>query len=87
MAGHNVYVRTPWGPRIYDLVVRGRAQGVLTGIEVKSSRAAFDKFIRDQFCKDWWVNRYGGEIFGEEAGRRLIKGASLRDALKILWEE
>ncbi len=82
--GREITVNTPFGQRRYDIVVRDRATGAVTGIEIKSSRGAFHRFdgpARQQFAADRWLREQGGlhAVGG-------AKGLFIDDAVKILWE-
>ncbi|QDT64699.1 hypothetical protein V22_19400 [Calycomorphotria hydatis] len=61
--GTEISVRTPFGLRRYDAVIRNRQTGSVLGVEIKSSRAAltrFDKAARQQKAADIWVRMNGG---------------------------
>ena len=76
-------VRTPYGNRRYDLVIEDRL-GRFTGVEIKSSRAAFsrfDKAARQQFAADRWLNTEGGL---QAVGKN--KDLFIDNTIKILWE-
>lgn len=82
--GREVSVNTPFGQRKYDLVVRNRVTGAVTGVEVKSSQKAFERFdepARQQFAADRWLNREGGL---EAVGKN--KGMFIDNSIKSLWE-
>jgi hypothetical protein len=82
--GREVSVDTPFGRRRYDLVIRDRATGAITGVEIKSSQSAFKRFdeaARQQFAADRWLRTQGGL---DATGNN--KGLFIEDAIKILWE-
>jgi len=84
VVGRNVTVNTPYGQRIYDLALRNRQTRVVTGVEIKSSKAAmarFDKAARQQFAADRWLNTRGGAT---AVGK--LKDTKINDTIKILWE-
>jgi hypothetical protein len=82
--GREITVDTPFGARRYDVVLRNRQTLEVTGIEVKSSEAAFSRFdapARQQFAADRWLNMQGGlEAVGEH------QGLMIDSALKIHWK-
>jgi RHS repeat-associated protein len=84
VAGTGVYVETPFGNRIIDVVIRDPETGLYYGVEIKSTQGAFDRFdaaARQQFAGDRWINQWGGQVFGQWAGRiPRIEGTC-----KILW--
>ncbi len=83
VAGTNVAVRTPFGMRYHDVVLRHRRTQALTAVEIKSSRSAFRRFdapARQQFAADRWVNKYGEWGLGDHA--KLF----IKNVIKILWE-
>jgi hypothetical protein len=84
VVGREVTVDTPFGQRRYDLALRNQQTGAVTGVEIKSSEAAFTRFdapARQQFAADRWLNARGG---AEAVGK--LKGTQIDDAIKILWE-
>ncbi len=80
--GREVSVRTPFGRRRYDLVVRN-GNGPITGVEIKSSQHAFQRFdaaARQQFAADRWLRMNGGlNAMGNN------KGLFIEDCIKISW--
>jgi hypothetical protein len=83
VVGREVSVKTPFGQRRYDIVLRNRETGAVHAVEVKSTLNAFEKFddeARQQFAADRWVNRWGADALGQYEGVR-IEGSS-----KVLWE-
>ena len=64
--------------------LRNRQTGSVHGFEIKSSRAAFDRFddlARQQFAADRWLNGQGGvNAIGKHEGMQI------QDATKLLWE-
>lgn len=84
VVGKEISVKTPFGQRRYDVVLRNRQTGTATGVEIKSSRAAFNRFdeaARQQFAADRWLTNEGGlEAIGK------AKGVFIEDVVKTLWE-
>jgi pantothenate kinase type III len=81
--GREVSVNTPFGRRVYDVVLQNEA-GVITGVEIKSSAAAFARFdaaARQQFAADRWVNLYGASTIGKNSWMGVID-----NTIKLLWE-
>ena len=79
--GRRVTVRTPFGRRVIDTVLRDE-NGVNYGVEVKSSVGAFtrnDAPARQQFAADRWINQNGAVGIGKDKDI-VISGTS-----KILW--
>lgn len=84
VVGRQISVNTPFGRRVYDLVIRNRATGAVTGVEIKSSQSSFrrfDKHARQQFAADRWLRSQGGL---DAVGK--AKGLFIPNAIKILWE-
>lgn len=89
VVGKEIYVKSPLQPigRRYDVVLRSPATGELTGIEIKSTKGAFEQFNKAQFASDRWVNMFGGKAFGEQARAHGIEGQEVNCSYKILWSE
>jgi hypothetical protein len=65
-------------------VVRNQATGAVTGVEIKASRSALDRFdaaARQQFAADRWLRQNGGL---DAVGKG--NGFFIEDCIKILWE-
>lgn len=56
----------------------------VSGVEVKSSRDEFDRFIPSQFAADRYINRFGARATGKKA--RDIQMKQLKSITKVLWE-
>lgn len=83
IVGREVSVRTPFGGRRYDVVLRNLQTGEIGGVEIKSSQAAFDRFdaaARQQSAADRFVSRNGAVATGR------FEGVEIDSAIKILWE-
>jgi RHS repeat-associated protein len=84
VVGRNISVNTPFGRRTYDAVIRNPQTGMVSGVEIKSSRSAFERFdppARQQFAGDRWLRNEGGL---DATGK--AEGLFIDDAVKILWE-
>ncbi len=84
IAGTNVAVRTPFGTRIYDVVLRHPTTRAVTAVEIKSTRRAFSRFdqaAHQQFAADRWVNTYGADV----VGKFKSSIGSIENAIKIYW--
>lgn len=82
VAGREVTVRTPFGPRRYDVVLRD-SSGALHSVEIKSSAGALKRFdapARRQVSADRWVNQSGADAIGQNASLRRIQSSS-----RLLW--
>jgi len=82
--GREIEFVTPFGRRRYDVVLRNRSTGVASGVEIKSSAGAFNRFdkaARQQFAADRWINMQGG---AEAVGR--FKGLEIESTIKMLWQ-
>ena len=84
MVGREISVNTPFGRRRYDVALRDPETRQVHGFEIKSSRAAFDRFdqaARQQFAADRWLNQAGGaQALGKYKDREIHR------ATKLLWE-
>ncbi len=84
VVGREISVRTPFGQRRYDVVLRDRTTEAVTAVEIKSSRSAFERFdapARQQFAADRWLMNEGGlHAIGK------ADGTFIDDVIKILWE-
>ena len=83
VVGREVSVRTPFGLRRYDVVVRNPVSNELEGIEIKSSLGALDRWdaaAKQQFSADRWVNQFGAYAVGKWASIGRIVNTT-----KILW--
>lgn len=82
VVGREVSFRTPFGNRRMDLVLRNLETGKVGGIEIKSTKGAFDRFdkaARQQFAGDRWINTHGADAVGQ------FEGLSIDHTMKILW--
>jgi len=83
VVGREIDIRTPFGTRRADLVLRHIESGRVGGIEIKSTLAEFNKFNRGQFAKDRFINSFGGRAFGVNAETADL---TLVDyMMKIMW--
>jgi hypothetical protein len=82
--GKEVTVRTPFGKRKLDVVLRDPRTGEVGAVEVKSTLDEFSKFNKQQFSADRWINRFGAEAVGENAGAAGV--TRIESTVKVLWE-
>jgi hypothetical protein len=78
VVGTEVYINTPGGARIADIVVRVNNQ--LHGIEVKSGNARVDPL---QYAKDRIINTHGGSAYGQRARDGNIEGEIIKSMTTI----
>lgn len=82
VVGREVTFDTPFGARRIDVILRNLETGQVGGVEVKSSLGAFNRFdaaARQQFAADRWINQFGAEAVGQNAGLRID------NTIKLLW--
>jgi len=83
--GEEVTIRTPFGARVVDAVLRSPS-GEIGGVEVKSSPGAFNALYRAQFAKDRWISRFGGKAVGSNVEGIPKDSRKIHSMIKILWE-
>jgi hypothetical protein len=83
VVGREVTFNTPFGQRRYDLVLRDPRTLRTSGIEIKSSAGAMDRWdaaARQQFAADRWINMNGGATSVGGKG-----GIAIESTYKIQW--
>jgi len=83
VVAREVSFQTPFGLRRYDLVLRNPLTRATSGIEIKSSMGAMDRWdaaARQQFAADRWINSNGGAT--AVGGKGPIR---IDSTYKILW--
>ena len=85
VVSREVSFNTPFGQRKYDLVLRNPATGATSGVEIKSSAGAMNRWdadARQQFAADSWINMNGGATSVGGAGKG---GIEIQSTYKIQW--
>lgn len=83
VVGREVTFITPFGNRRYDLILRNPATNATSGIEIKSSASAMDRWdaaARQQFAADRWINMNGGATSIGGKG-----GITIESTYKLQW--
>jgi hypothetical protein len=78
--GREVSFQTPFGIRRYDLILENPDTEVVSGMEIKSSEGAFDRWNAQQFNADRWINLNGGAT---SIGAK--SDITIDSTYKILW--
>jgi RHS repeat-associated protein len=84
VVGREVSFKTPFGTRRADVLLRDPKTGKISGVEIKSTPDAFNRFNAQQNAADRYINRYGANAVGDKA---KDLGVSRVDSItKVLWE-
>lgn len=79
IVGEQVVFKTPFGDRVVDFVIRNPVTKEMSGIEIKSSRGAFERLDTQQFSADRWINECGATASGK------YSGLSINNTIKMIW--
>jgi hypothetical protein len=80
--GRQVTFNTRFGHRRYDWVLQDPETGLASGIEIKPSEGAMDRWdavVQQQFSADRWININGATSIGSKNGITILS------TYKIQW--